>query len=54
MGQGHRIIHNMQGVREITPGEVYAAVCSSIAEKSEQVNSPVLDVVSESRLLRAK
>jgi ADP-heptose:LPS heptosyltransferase len=26
MGQGHHIIHNMRGVREISPDEVYAAV----------------------------
>jgi heptosyltransferase-3 len=33
-GAEHRIIHNMRGVREITPDEVYAAVCSMIAEIS--------------------
>ena len=54
MGQGHRILHNMNGVREITPGEVYAAVCSTIAEKVERVSNPVLDVVPESRLLHAR
>ena len=54
MGQGHRILHNMHGVREITPGEVYAAVCSTIAEKVERVSKPVLDVVPESRLLHAR
>jgi heptosyltransferase-3 len=32
MGQGHRIIHNMRGVREISPEEVFAAVRSAITE----------------------
>jgi heptosyltransferase III len=54
MGQGHRIIHNMRGVREITPGEVYAAVCSAVAEKLERVSYPVLDIVPESRLLHVR
>lgn len=54
MGQGHRIIHNMHGVREIAPEEVYAAVCSTIAEISGRVSGPILDVVPESRLLQAK
>jgi heptosyltransferase III len=53
MGQGHRIIHNMRGVREITPEEVYIAVCSAIVEKFERVSKPILDVVPESRLLQA-
>ena len=47
MGQGHRIIHNMHGVREIMPGEVYAAVCATIAEKAERVSAPVLEAVPE-------
>jgi heptosyltransferase-3 len=55
MGNGHRIIHNMHGVREITPREVYVAVCSIIAEKSEHLNSnSILDVIPESRLLHAR
>jgi heptosyltransferase-3 len=54
MGQGHRIIHNMRGVREITPDEVYAAVCSTIAEIPKQPNAPILDVVPANRLRHAK
>ena len=54
MGQGHRIIHNMHGVREIAPEEVYAAVCSTIAETPGRVSTPILDVVPEIRLLHAK
>jgi heptosyltransferase-3 len=53
MGQGHRIIHNMRGVREIAPGEVYAAVCAAIVEKFE-LSNPILDVVPESRLLQTR
>jgi|SRR5262249_40193080 len=30
MGEGHRIIHNMAGVREIRPEDVYAAIESVI------------------------
>jgi hypothetical protein len=44
----------MRGVREITPGEVYAAVCSAVAEKLERVSYPVLDIVPESRLLHLR
>jgi heptosyltransferase III len=55
MGNWHRIIHNMHGVHEITPEEVYAAVGSIIVEKSEHVNSnSLLDVFPESRLLHAR
>jgi heptosyltransferase-3 len=32
IGQGHSIIHNMSGVREITPEDVYAAVLQTIAQ----------------------
>jgi heptosyltransferase-3 len=39
MGQWHSIIHNMGGVREITPEEVYAAVRLTIAQAAEQTNS---------------
>jgi len=28
MGRGHRIVHDMRGVRHITPEQVYAAICS--------------------------
>ena len=45
-GAGHRVLHNMNGVREITPGEVYAAVFSTIAEKVERVSNPVLGCCS--------
>jgi heptosyltransferase III len=31
-GVGHRVIHNMNGVRDISPEHVYAAVCSTISE----------------------
>jgi hypothetical protein len=54
MGQGHRTIHNLHGVREITPEEVYAAVCSTIAKIPERASAPILDVVPASRLLYAK
>ena len=40
MGQGHRVLHNMNGVRE-SRREVSAAVCSTIAEKVERVSNPV-------------
>jgi ADP-heptose:LPS heptosyltransferase len=36
MGKGHRVIHNMQGIHHISPEEVYAAVCSTIAELSSK------------------
>jgi heptosyltransferase III len=34
MGQGHRIIHNMQGVDKISPEEVYSAVYAIMADAS--------------------
>ena len=33
MGHGHHIIHNMLGVREISPTEVHAAVCLTCRER---------------------
>ena len=30
MGEGHHVIHNMQGVRGISPEEVYAAVSATV------------------------
>jgi heptosyltransferase III len=53
-GQGHRIIHNMHGVREINPEDVYTAVCSIIAEPPGQVKAPILKAVPDSRLRRAQ
>jgi heptosyltransferase-3 len=53
MGQGHHIIHNMRGVREIAPEEVYAAVCSTIAELPGRGGAPIVDGIPEHRLLQA-
>jgi len=53
-GEGHRVIHNLKGVRNISPEEVYAAVCSTIAEVDARLNNDDLDVVSKSQLLHAK
>ena len=44
MGEGHHIIHNMQGVRAISPEEVHAAVYATIAEVSEQSSKASLSV----------
>jgi heptosyltransferase-3 len=52
MGEGHRIIHNMQGVRAISADEVYAAICSIVA-KAEQASSSSAGA-REHNLLSAK
>jgi heptosyltransferase III len=41
MGHQHRIIHNMRGVRDIAPVEVYAAVCSIAPETSSRTDRRV-------------
>jgi ADP-heptose:LPS heptosyltransferase len=41
-GEGHHIIHNMGGIRKISPEEVYAAVRSTIATMPGQTANPVL------------
>ncbi len=38
MGKCHRIIHNMRGVRCITPEEVYAAICSIVPAAPDLTN----------------
>ena len=53
MGEAHRIIHNMHGVRAISPDEVYAAICSILAKGSEQTNTSSL-VAREHSVLPAK
>jgi heptosyltransferase III len=50
MGQGHRIVHNMRGVRENTPEEVYAAVCSTIEEALAQAQGRKLELFQENFL----
>jgi heptosyltransferase III len=54
VGRGHRIIHNMHGVREIAPEEVYAAVSSTIAQTPKRASAPIFDVVPDSRSLPAR
>jgi ADP-heptose:LPS heptosyltransferase len=54
MGRGHHIIHNMHGVSEIKPEEVYAAVSSIIADTPTQVKAPILDIIPDSRPRRAQ
>jgi ADP-heptose:LPS heptosyltransferase len=54
MGRGHHIIHNMHGVREINPEEVYAAVCSIIANTPAQVKARSINIVPDSRPRRAQ
>jgi len=44
MGERHRIIHNMRGVREIAPDEVYAAVRSIASEASTRASRHVAGV----------
>jgi lipopolysaccharide heptosyltransferase III len=43
MGAGHRILHNMAGVRSILPEQVYAAVVSTFAETSTR-NAQIIAV----------
>jgi ADP-heptose:LPS heptosyltransferase len=53
-GRGHHIIHNMSGMREISPEEVYLSVCLTIAETTERLNQDNLGVVPKPSLVRAK
>jgi lipopolysaccharide heptosyltransferase III len=53
-GEGHRVIHNMKGVREISPEEVYAAVRSTIADVDGRLNNANFGVVPKNRLLHTK
>lgn len=54
MGQGHRVIHNMNGVLEITPDEVHSAVCATFAENLGRMSSSNLDAIPAGHLLHAK
>jgi ADP-heptose:LPS heptosyltransferase len=42
IGEAHRIIHNMQGVRAISVDEVYAAICSIIAKAAHPATGSTL------------
>ena len=53
-GKGHRVIHNMRGIREISPGEVYAAVRATLAEASARKGSSTVGVDGERSLLHMK
>jgi ADP-heptose:LPS heptosyltransferase len=52
MGKNHHVIHNMNGIRAISPGQVYAAVCSTIAAAQQFNKNPLTP--SEHDLLAAK
>jgi ADP-heptose:LPS heptosyltransferase len=54
LGQGHRIIHNMKGVREISPEEVHAAVCLTVAQVSARTIDHKFGDVLEGRSLQTK
>ena len=53
MGQGHCIIHNMRGVREISPEEVRAAVRSTLAKVSTRMVGSNAGVALEDCSLQA-
>jgi heptosyltransferase III len=53
MGQGHHIIHNMGGVREISPEEVHTAVRSTIAQASARTRRLNFGAVLENGSLPA-
>ena len=54
IGQCHSIIHNMSGVREITPEEVYAAVRLTIAQVAAPTSGLKFGGISKIILLQAK
>jgi ADP-heptose:LPS heptosyltransferase len=43
MGPGHSIIHDLRGVRAVSPGKVYAAVCKTLAENAGR--RPVASII---------
>jgi ADP-heptose:LPS heptosyltransferase len=50
VGEGHRVIHNMQGVRAIAPEEVYAAICSIVAKPLASAGSSSLSARQQTPL----
>lgn len=53
-GKGHHIIHNMRGVREVSPDEVYAAVCATIAEADAGLQNAKSGIIPQMLLQHAK
>ena len=54
MGRGHRIIHDMRGVREIAPPQVYAAIRSRLGSIAGQTSQTELWSADRYRFARAE
>ena len=52
IGQGHRIIHNMRGIGEISPEEVYGAVHAAMTAVSARANRRSFGLVFGDRTLQ--